>query len=386
MKINNNNQTEHVLSAGNVIVTNFDKKQEAKVVVIEEAGLPFKLHYMEVPKIEISNKELFEHYARDQWYGAQAIEGNYLFDQKVFPDFGFKMVSVTPNDSIIGDNTTIILLNEKNKDKLNLNEKNKNKLNLSKFKSHSTMDDIIGQVGAKSKCRVIEKYLKNSEEFGIWAPKNILFYGPPGTGKTMMVQALSNKLDVQLFLIKATTLIGDHVGDGSRQIHDLFENAKKSAPAVIFIDEIDAIALNRKYQSLRGDVSEIVNALLSEMDGFSENLGVITIAATNNPEQLDLAVRSRFEDEFEFSLPNENERTAIFKKYMDTLPIPVDETPEKLAKLTKGFSGRDIKEKVLKSSLHMALSNDKNSISSKYISKAIDGSKKESKPPKAMFV
>ncbi|MDR0912867.1 MAG: AAA family ATPase [Methanobrevibacter sp.] len=375
MKLNNLSQ-EIPIAASSIVFANVDKKDEAKKIVIEEAGFPFKLNFMENPKIEIKDKTLFEHYAREQWYGSPAIEGSYLFDQKILPDYGFKIISAIPNDSIIGDNTEIILLNE---------EKRENE-NIKKIESNLTINDVIGQEKAKNKCKIIKKYLENPEQFGEWGPNNILFYGNPGTGKTMLVKALSNDLDIPFHLIKATNLIGDHVGDGARQIHDLFENARESTHAIIFIDEIDAIALHRQYQSLRGDVSEIVNALLSEMDGISENEGIITIAATNNPEQLDFAVRSRFEDEFEFTLPTEAERTEIFKKYISTLPLKVELTPKKLSKMTDKFSGRDIKEKVLKSSLHIAIADGKEKITSKEINASINNHLKKSETPKNMFV
>ena len=139
-------------------------------------------------------------------------------------------------------------------------------------------------------------------------------------------------------MVKATTLIGEHVGDGARQIHDLFEMAASCAPSVIFIDEIDAIGLDRRYQSLRGDVSEVVNALLTEMDGISPNLGVVTIGATNNPPLLDQALRSRFEEEIEFTLPDESERLSILELYSVSLPLEVDVDLKKLAAITRGMS------------------------------------------------
>ena len=116
-----------------------------------------------------------------------------------------------------------------------------------------------------------------------------VIFGRRRIGKTMLVKALANELEVPLHLIKATSLIGDHVGDGASKIHDLFKKASENSPSIIFIDEIDAVALHRSFQSLRGDVSEIVNSLLTEMDGINPNDGVVTIAATNNPSSIDFA-------------------------------------------------------------------------------------------------
>ncbi|MDR2829799.1 MAG: AAA family ATPase [Methanobrevibacter sp.] len=362
---------EQVVHSPNVSIASVKIKKEAKAVVVEGAGFPFKLPFMDVSNLEVNNKELFEIYAKEQWFGSPAVEGNYLFDQKIIPDFGFKIITAYPNNSVIGENTSIILLNN-NEDNL-------------KIESNLSLDDVIGQGKAKAKCKVIMKYLDDPEKFADWAPRNILFYGVSGTGKTMLAKALSNELDVSLYLIKATNLIGDHVGDGAASIHDLFEKAGKNSPSVIFIDEIDAIGLHRKYQSIRGDVSEIVNALLTEMDGISNNEGIVTIAATNNPEQLDYGIRSRFEDEFEFTLPDEKERRSIFNKYIDTLPIPIKPTTKQLAKLTKGFSGRDIKEKVLKSSLHKAISEEADEISMEHVNYALSNYYRENNSPKNMF-
>ena len=201
----------------------------------------------------------------------------------------------------------------------------------------------------------------------------------------MLAKALSNEIDAPLFLVKATNLIGDHVGDGARQIHELFEVAAQKTPAIIFIDEIDAIALDRSYQSLRGDVSEVVNALLTELDGIKINQGVVTIAATNNPQLLDYAIRSRFEEEIQFVNPNEEERKQILENNIKTMPLQVEIKVEKLAKLSKGMSGRDLKEKLLKSALHKAISEDKLKVTKEDIEYALKNYVSKKEEPKGMF-
>ena len=247
------------------------------------------------------------------------------------------------------------------------------------------LSDIVGQENAKNKVKVLTKYLENPEKFGPWAPKNILFYGLPGTGKTMLVKALANELNVPLHLIKATSLIGDHVGDSASKIHELFKKANEKSPSIIFIDEIDAIALHRSFQALRGDVSEIVNALLTEMDGISQNESVITIGATNNPTSLDYAVRSRFEEEIEFKLPDDNERKEILEKNLKTIPLEYDLDITKIVKITKGMSGRDIKEKILKTSLHNAIANDEDVLNMKHIEYSIKSCKIKNTDVKGMY-
>ena len=349
-----------------------ENKEYAELVVVKPVGYPFDFTMMD-ENIEITNINLFEEYAREQWLGLVVCENSFLFDQKIIPDYGFEIVTAKPNNSIISDNTKIKIITDK------IENKHEN------IKSDVTLNDIVGQENAKSKVKVITRYLENPESFGPWAPKNILFYGLPGTGKTMLVKALSNELEVPLYLVKATSLIGEHVGDASSKIHDLFKKASENAPSIIFIDEIDAIALHRSFQSLRGDVSEIVNSLLTEMDGIEENKSVITIGATNNQSSLDLAVRSRFEEEIEFKLPNEHERMEILENNLKTMPLGHDLDLEKIVKMTKGLSGRDIKEKILKTSLHNAISKDSDIITMENIEYALNSFKIKNSDVKGMF-
>ena len=264
-----NKQIEIKTTNQKQVIKDKENKEYAEIVVIKPVGYPFDFNLMD-DDIEIKDTALFEEYAREQWLGLVVKENSHLFE----------------------DN---------------------------EIKSDIKLTDIVGQKNAKSKVKVITKYLENPESFGPWAPKNILFYGLPGTGKTMLVKALANELEVPLYLIKATSLIGEHVGDSASKVHDLFKKASENSPSIIFIDEIDAIALHRSFQSLRGDVSEIVNSLLTEMDGIIENKSVITIAATNNPTSLDYAVRSRFEEEIEFKLPNDDERLRILENNLQTI-------------------------------------------------------------------
>ena len=351
-----------------------ENKKFAECVVLKAVGYPFDFNLME-NDFEIKNKKLFEEYARDQWQGLEVNENSYLFDQKIIPDYGFEIITAKPNGSIISEKTKIILIDEEIN---NVTEE-------IKIDTSVKLSDIVGQENAKNKVKVLTKYLENPEKFGPWAPKNILFYGLPGTGKTMLVKALANELNVPLHLIKATSLIGDHVGDSASKIHELFKKANEKSPSIIFIDEIDAIALHRSFQALRGDVSEIVNALLTEMDGISENKSVITIGATNNPTSLDYAVRSRFEEEIEFKLPDDNERKEILEKNLKTIPLEYDLDITKIVKITKGMSGRDIKEKILKTSLHNAIANDEDVLNMKHIEYSIKSCKIKNTDVKGMY-
>ena len=370
---NNSKKSESKIQSQKSSIFTSNNKDNAECLVLKTAGYPFDFELME-NALEITDKRLFEQYARDQWLGMEVASGTYLFDQKIIPDFAFKVVSIKPENSIISEDTKINIIIEKNKESA-----------LKSTKSNIKLSDIIGQANAKNKIKVIEKFLKEPESFGVWAPKNVLFYGSPGTGKTMLVKGLAGEVDVPLYLVKATSLIGEHVGDAASKIHDLFEKASKNSPSIIFIDEIDAIALHRSFQALRGDVSEIVNALLTEMDGIEENESVITICATNNPSSLDNAIRSRFEEEIEFKLPEDDERKEIFKRNIETLPLECDADIDKLVKLSKNMSGRDIKEKILKTALHHAIANDKDIVDMKDIDYAVKSSKIKTSTVKGMF-
>lgn len=351
-----------------------EENEICESLILKPVGYPFNFSLME-NDLEITNEELFEEYAREQWLGLFVKEDSYLFDQKIVPDYGFKILTAIPNNSIIGEETKIAFI----KDEI------ANNLDLPPISTNIKFEDVIGQENAKNKIKVLMKFIENPDKFGLWAPKNILFYGLPGTGKTMLVKALANELNIPLYLIKSTSLIGDHVGDGASKIHDLFEKAAKNSPAIIFIDEIDAIALHRSFQSLRGDVSEIVNSLLTEMDGISQNNDLITIGATNNPTFLDYAVRSRFEEEIEFKLPNENERAEIISRNIETFPYETDFNVNHLVNLTKNMSGRDIKEKILKTSLHHAISQDKEIVDMEDINYALKVSNIAKNEVKGMF-
>ena len=344
----------HEVKKSNISIksNNFERENEAKVLVLETAGYPFSFGMLESPNIEISDKYLFEQYAKEQWVGSVVEIGSYLFDQKILPDYAFRVVAVYPNNSIITENTAIVTTAVEDEKK----EQAKSVI------SDIHMDDVIGQVNAKKKTKLIAKYLKNPDSFGPWAPKNVLFYGLPGTGKTMLAKA-----------------------DGASRIQELFEMARHNAPALIFIDEIDAIALHRSFQSLRGDVAEVVNALLTEMDGIQENKGVVTIAATNNPSSIDYAIRSRFEEEIEFKLPNDDERKKIIELNLATFPMEYDLNVEKIVKLTKRMSGRDIKDKILKNALHNAIINDHDTVTMEDIDFALKVTKVKKDEVKGMF-
>ncbi|MFH1774745.1 MAG: AAA family ATPase [Methanobacteriota archaeon] len=348
----------------------YPQARPARLVRLKPAGFPFRDAHRNYP-LNIADEKLFEIYAREQWIGTTVAKGDYLFDQRIIPDFAFRVIKVLPLGEVTVTGDTVIQIEKMPEELL--------RIAAYKFK------DIVGHEDVKRKCRIIIKYLKNPGSFGEWAPKNILFYGHPGTGKTMTAKALAGETSSSLYLVRATELIGEYVGDGSKRIHELFRNASENAPSIIFIDELDAIGLDRAYQSVRGDVSEIVNALLTELEGIQENKGVVTIAATNNPALLDPALKSRFEEEMEFRLPNEKERLEILKKYIKKFPLKVAVDLKEYVKKTEGFSGRDIKEKLLKAALHKAILEDSGEVSGTHFESALKAIPSKPKPPREMF-
>jgi AAA family ATPase len=345
---------------------------EVKYLILRPLGYPLKASYHEYPVVD--NPRVFERYAKDQWKGEFVSKGKLIFDMRMFPDFAFEIVNSEPEFGVISESTIILV-------------ESPNKGFETEIVKDVTLDDVVGHEEAKRKVRVILEYLKNPEKFGKWAPRNVLFYGTSGTGKTMMAKALANEAKVPFLSVKSTKLIGEHVGDGARRIHELYDRARHLAPCIVFLDEFDSIALDRNYQDLRGDVSEVVNSLLTELDGIQTNDGICTIAATNRIEMLDHSIKSRFEEEIMFGLPSFNERMEILKKNLQDFPLKVDAKLEIVANNTEGLSGRDIVEKVIKSALHRAIAEGKDSIKTDDLLYSVVRVKKPVKsPPKQMFI
>lgn len=340
----------------------------AKVVILQDVGYPFRLQGDPKPTgLAVDNEDLFADYAREQWMGSIVRTGMYLFDRYIIPDYAFQVKSVEPEESIITKKTKIVL---------------KSSIEPSTIaeKRQVSLDDVIGHEDVKRKCRLILEYLREPEKFGEWAPRAVLFHGMPGTGKTLTARAVASEAKAQIYLAKASDLIGVHVGDGGRRINTLFENARKNSPSIIFIDELDAIGLARSFQSIRGDVSEVVTALLGEFDQTGEESGVIIIGATNALALIDPALRNRFDTVFEFGLPNYDERLAILELYARRLPIAVEASLEQIAKVTDGLSGRDLRERILKEALHQAISDGSPTINEKIINGILSKMKVKKSP------
>ena len=213
-----------------------------------------------------------------------------------------------------------------------------------------TFKDVAGQEGAKQEVQEIVDFLKQPQkytELGGKIPKGALLVGPPGTGKTLLAKAVAGEADVPFFSMSGSDFVEMFVGVGASRVRDLFRQAKEKAPCIIFIDEIDAVGRARSKGPNMGGNDEresTLNQLLTEMDGFGSNSGVIILAATNRADILDKALlrAGRFDRQIHVDLPDLNERKAVFEVHLR--PLKLDDTVDSdtLARQTPGFSGADI--------------------------------------------
>ena len=213
-----------------------------------------------------------------------------------------------------------------------------------------TFKDVAGQAGAKQEMQEIVDFLKNPQkytELGGKIPKGALLVGPPGTGKTLLAKAVAGEAGVPFFSMSGSDFVEMFVGVGASRVRDLFEKAKTKAPCIIFIDEIDAVGRARSKNPSMGGNDErenTLNALLTEMDGFGTNSGIITLAATNRADMLDSALMraGRFDRQIHVDLPDLNERKEIFNVHLKPLKLEQGLDIDFLARQTPGFSGADI--------------------------------------------
>ena len=213
-----------------------------------------------------------------------------------------------------------------------------------------TFKDVAGQVGAKQEVQEIVEFLKNPKkytELGGKIPKGALLVGPPGTGKTLLAKAVAGEAGVPFFSMSGSDFVEMFVGVGASRVRDTFSKAKDKAPSIIFIDEIDAVGRARSKNPGFGGNDErenTLNALLTEMDGFGTNSGVIILAATNRVDMLDKALlrAGRFDRQIHVDLPDLNERREIFQVHLKPIKVDKQLDIDLLARQTPGFSGADI--------------------------------------------
>lgn len=248
--------------------------------------------------------------------------------------------------------------------------KNKNKDKL------ITLSQVAGNVEAKSMVLDVVEFIKNPEKYaalGARMPRGLLFYGPPGTGKTLMAKAVAGEANVPFYAMSGSDFVQMYVGVGASRVRNLFQKAKKSEKAVIFIDEIDAIGKKRarSVSASNDERDQTLNALLTEMSGFHDNAGIIVIGATNRLDTLDEALLrpGRFDRQIEIGLPDINARKHILSLYGGKKPLSDDVDLNDLAKSTVYFSGAML-ENLLNEAAIIAANEKETVISKDHIDKA----------------
>lgn len=221
-----------------------------------------------------------------------------------------------------------------------------------------TFKDVAGAEEAKQELEEVVEFLKHPQKYndlGAKIPKGVLLYGPPGTGKTLLAKAVAGEAGVPFFSISGSDFVEMFVGVGASRVRDLFDQAKKSAPCIVFIDEIDAVGRQRGAGLGGGhdEREQTLNQLLVEMDGFSANEGIIMIAATNRPDILDPALLrpGRFDRQIVVDRPDIKGRTEILKVHVKGKPMGQDVNLDVIAQRTPGFTGADLSNLVNEAAL-----------------------------------
>jgi len=254
----------------------------------------------------------------------------------------------------------------------------KSRAKLSDDKHQAKFSDVAGLKEEKEEVKELIDFLKNPKKFqklGARIPKGVLLVGPPGTGKTLLARAVAGEANVPFFYISGSDFVELFVGVGASRVREMFKDAKRSAPCLIFIDEIDAVGRQRGTGLGGGhdEREQTLNQLLTEMDGFGENEGIIIMAATNRPDVLDPALLrpGRFDRQVTVSLPDANEREAILKVHARNKILDSDVNIKNLSLRTPGFSGADL-ENLLNEAALLAVRRDKQAITMDEIDEATD--------------
>ena len=294
-------------------------------------------------KFYASNDAGFSRFVKSRLLERPVLEGDLVVVHMVGQSLTFKVVMTRPAGPVIIKNTTNIVILERPTDVIKV--------------PRVTYEDIGGMKHIIQRVReLIELPLRHPELFrklGIEPPKGILLYGPPGTGKTLLAKAVANEADANFIAINGPEIMSKFYGESEQRLREIFEQAKKNAPSIIFIDEIDAIAPKR--DEVVGEVERrVVAQLLALMDGLESRGDVIVIAATNRPNALDPALRrpGRFDREIEIPLPDKQGRYEILQIHTRGMPLAPNVDLEKLAEITHGYTGADLAALVKEAALH----------------------------------
>ena len=308
--------------------------------------------YVEVEFGSVDQVEKFVEEAKD----AKTFSGEFSYENKRESEmFNMLLYNILPFVIIIG--AWIFFMRRMGGGGMGMGGANVFSVGKSKAKMYEkggdlgiTFKDVAGQAGAKQEIQEIVEFLKNPQKYtdlGGKIPKGALLVGPPGTGKTLLAKAVAGEAGVPFFSMSGSDFVEMFVGVGASRVRDLFQQAKAKSPCIIFIDEIDAVGRARSKNTAMGGNDErenTLNALLTEMDGFGTNSGVIILAATNRADMLDSALlrAGRFDRQIHVDLPDLNERKEVFLVHLKPLKIDESVDIDFLARQTPGFSGADI--------------------------------------------
>lgn len=358
-------------------IFNDDEISQLKKRNLISWGQPNKTSYL--ISTEIPSPEAFEDFLRTNGISPENLEVRYLTKKSFWPSFIFNILPIL---LILGVWIYFIRSSMKRGGGAGggIFSVGKSKAKVfDRTQVSITFKDVAGLQEAKQEVQEIVDFLKSPSKYtrlGGKIPKGVLLVGPPGTGKTLLAKAVAGEAHVPFFSISGSDFVEMFVGVGASRVRDLFEKAKEKAPSIIFIDEIDAVGRARGKNNNFGGNDErenTLNQLLTEMDGFTGNIGVIVLAATNRVDVLDKALlrAGRFDRQIHVDLPDINDRKEIFGVHMKSLKLDSSVNPELLARQTPGFSGADIANVCNEAAL-IAARNKKDSIGHVDFNNAID--------------
>jgi len=304
-----------------------------KVIVRKAKVSPAQMIRLAPESFTISIDHSFMNFVKRRLIDYPLVEGDHVLIPVLGQAIPFVVVATKPSGVVVVTESTNLIIHEKPAEEARA--------------ARVTYEDIGGLHEAIQKIReMVELPLKHPELFkrlGIEPPKGVLLYGPPGCGKTLLAKAVANETDAHFYAINGPEIMSKFYGESEQRLREIFEEAKKNAPSIIFIDEIDAIAPKR--EEVTGEVEKrVVAQLLALMDGLEARGNVIVIAATNRPNALDPALRrpGRFDREIEIGVPDKQGRLEILQIHTRNMPLAKDVDLNKLAEITHGFVGADL--------------------------------------------